>query len=106
MEIDCPEPVKIRLSADALEELGTRRVAWSDLDGNGHLFSGRYGDMVWDFLPEDLRERPVDVFQINYSREATLGESLRIRGIRDGETYRMEGRVEDAVSFAAECVFA
>ena len=105
VEIECPEPRKIRLPGEGPEDLGVRRIRWSDLDGNGHLFSGRYGDIVWDFLPEDLRERPVDEFQINYSREAVLGEDLRIRGIRDGDAYRMEGRTGDAVSFTAECVF-
>ena len=45
-EIDCPEPKKIVLPHEGLEDLGTRRVVWSDLDGNGHLYSGNYGDIV------------------------------------------------------------
>ena len=53
--IDCPDPQKITLPRQGLEELGERQVRWSDLDGNGHLFSGRYGDIVWDYLPADLQ---------------------------------------------------
>lgn len=38
-EIDAPDTRKILLPKEGLEELGTRRVVWSDLDGNGHLYS-------------------------------------------------------------------
>ena len=60
-------------------------MSWSDLDGNGHLFSGNYGDIVWDYLPPDLREREVSVFQINYQKEAGLGEELALSGWRTAD---------------------
>lgn len=103
-EIDCPEPKRIRLPAE-LDDLGTRVIRWSDLDGNGHLFSGNYGEIVWDFLPADLQSRPVDTFAINYSREVTLGDGLRLSGARDGDAYRMEGRGPSELCFTAECTF-
>ena len=105
-EIDCPEPKKIRLPSDGLQELGERVIRWSDLDGNGHLFSGNYGDIVWDFLPPDLQSRPVDTFAINYSREVTLGDSLRLAGYLEGNVYRMEGHGPAELCFTAECAFA
>ena len=104
-EIDCPEPKKIVLPREDLEDLGTRRVVWSDLDGNGHLYSGNYGDIVWDYLPGDLQERSPREFYINYSKEATLGQELRLEGFREGETYRMEGLGPDGTCFTALCVF-
>ena len=105
-EIDCPPPRKILLPREGLEELGTRQVRWSDLDGNGHLFSGNYGDIVWDALPADLQGRALDTFYINYSKEATLGEELRLRGLRDGENaYLMEGLGPEDVCFTARCEF-
>ena len=104
-EIDCPEPHKIALPREGTEDLGTRIVRWSDLDGNGHLYSGNYGDIVWDALPEDLRDQVPREFQINYSKEATLGEELRLVGVREGETYRMEGLGPEAPCFTALCVF-
>ena len=105
-EIDCPEPRKILLPKEGLEDLGERKVVWSDLDGNGHLFSGNYGDIVWDYLPADLQGRTVKEFAINYSREAKFGDSIRIRGIREENAYLMEGLGEDGVCFTAKCVFA
>ena len=105
--IDCPEPKKIRLPAEDGAELGTRAVVWSDLDGNGHLFSGVYGDILWDFLPEDLRERPVETVSINYRKEATLGDSLRLVGERESDTvFRCGGFGPGGPCFAAEIVFA
>lgn len=104
-EIDCPEPKKIVLPREGLEELGCRRVMWSDLDGNGHLFSGNYGDIVWDYLPADLQERTPREFFINYSREATLGQELRLLGFREGDAYRMGGLGPEDTCFTALCVF-
>ena len=104
-EIDCPEPKKIVLPREDLEDLGIRRVVWSDLDGNGHLYSGNYGDIVWDYLPGDLQERSPREFYINYSKEATLGQELRLEGFREGETYWMEGLGPDGTCFTALCVF-
>ena len=103
--IDCPEPKKIVLPNGGLEDLGTRRVRWSDLDGNGHLYSGNYGDIVWDVLPADLQTRVPKEFYINYSREATLDEELRLEGFREADTYRVEGLGPEGTCFTAMCVF-
>ena len=105
VELDCPDPKKIVLPHEGLEDLGRRTIRWSDLDGNGHLYSGNYGDIVWDALPGDLQERVPREFHINYSKEATLGETLELRGFREGETYRGEGLGPAAPCFTALCVF-
>lgn len=104
-EIDCPQPKKILLPKEGLEELGARKVVWSDLDGNGHLYSGRYGDIIWDYLPADLQDLEVKEFYINYSKEATLEQELRIRGFREENAYRMEGVGPHATCFTALCVY-
>ena len=104
-EVDCPDPRKITLPREGLEDLGTRKVVWSDLDGNGHLYSGKYGDIVWDYLPPDLQERAPREFFINYSKEATLGQELRLEGFREADTYRVEGLGPGGTCFTAMCVF-
>lgn len=106
VEIDCPEPKKIVLPREGTEDLGHRTIRWSDLDGNGHLFSGNYGDIVWDALPEDLQSRVPREFYINYSKEAILGEDLRLEGFREGDTYRVEGVGPGGPCFTALCVFS
>ena len=102
----CPVAKKIVLPREGTEDLGHRAIRWSDLDGNGHLFSGNYGDIVWDALPEDLQSRVPREFYINYSKEATLGEDLRLAGFREGDTYRVEGMGPGGPCFTALCVFS
>ena len=104
-KIDCPAPRKIVLPREGTEELGVRKIRWSDLDGNGHVYSANYGDFVWDYLPEELQPRVPREFYINYSKEATLGEELRILGLREDGSYRMEGLGPDGPCFTALCVF-
>ena len=103
--IDAPATKKVLLPREGLEELGLRRVVWSDLDGNGHVYSGNYGDFVWDYLPADLQEKLPREFHINYSKEATLGQELRMVGCRQGSDYLMEGMGPEGVCFSAQCVF-
>ena len=104
--IDCPEPKKVMLPKEGLEDLGSRVIRWSDLDGNGHVYSGNYGDIVWDHLPPDLRDRTPSAFYINYSREATLDQELRLLGLREGEdAYLMEGVGPGGTCFTCRCEF-
>ena len=103
--IDCPESKKVMLPKEGLEDLGSRVIRWSDLDGNGHVYSGNYGDFVWDYLPADLQEKVPREFFINYSKEATLGQELRMVGCRKGGEYLMEGLGPEGVCFSAQCVF-
>ena len=105
-EIDCPEPKKIVLPKEGLEDLGERKVVWSDLDGNGHLFSGNYGDIVWDYLPADLQHCVPAAFSINYSREAKFGDTLHLYGAREEHGYLMEAMGNEGVCFTAHCEFA
>ena len=93
------------LPKEEREGLGTRRIVWSDLDGNGHLFSGNYGDIVWDALPADLQEKSPVEFYVNYNREATLGAELCLAGVRAENTYCMEGVGPNGTCFTALCVF-
>jgi acyl-ACP thioesterase len=103
--IDCPQPKKLLLPQEGREDLGVRRVVWSDLDGNGHLFSGNYGDIVWDYLPADLQDQTPVEFYINYNKEATLGEELQLVGCRQEDHYYMEALGPNGPCFTALCVF-
>lgn len=105
VEIDCPEPKKILLPKEGLEDLGTRQIRWSDLDGNGHLFSGNYGDIVWDALPADLQEKSAAEFYINYSKEVRLNDKVRLEGFRTENGYLMQGHGPESLCFTAQCVF-
>ena len=104
-EIDCPDTRKIQLPKEGMEEWGVRPVRWSDLDGNGHVYSGRYGDIAWDVLPPDLQDRTPREFYINYSHEAMLGQELRLLGVRTAEGCKVEGVGPHGACFTCECIF-
>ena len=104
--IDCPDTKKIVLPHEGLTELGLRTVRWSDLDGNGHLYSANYGDIIWDYLPPALQERVPREFYINYSHEALLGEELRLMGYQNPDSsYLVEALTPRGTCFTAQCVF-
>ena len=69
------------------------------------VYGGNYGDFVWDYLPADLQEKLPREFFINYSKEATLGQELRLVGFRRDNEYLVEGVGPEGVCFSARCVF-
>ena len=104
-DTDCPDCRKILPPREKLAEAAVRKVRFTDLDHNGHLYSGRYPDIVWDELPEDLQRGTLRDFQINYSKEATLGEELTLLACREGQTYEMEGLCGPERCFTCRCEF-
>lgn len=73
-----PLPLRFRMPAQQdMEEVGTRRVVYSDIDYNRHMNNTRYPDMLCDFLP-DVLSRTVTGMSLSYLREAAFGHTLRV----------------------------
>ena len=68
-------PARIRVKST--ESVATHRVAFSDLDRNGHMNSIRYIDILLDAATVDPSQsmRRID---ISYAREARFGDTLYI----------------------------
>ena len=64
-------------------------------------YLGRYGIA----LPEDLQIQTPREFQINYSREAVLRDTLRLEGFRGEAGYFVEGLGPRGACFTALCAF-
>ena len=75
--------------------LGERRIVYTDLDANRHVFCANYGNIIADFLPEHIVSKPVSTLEITYAKEALLGETLTIAGQETGDGYVMVGRHPD-----------
>ena len=71
-----------------MEEVGQRRVVYSDCDYNGHINNTHYPDLLCDFLP-DGETRPVADVVINFLGEAPFGDTLTVYRAPDPER---EGR--------------
>lgn len=96
-----PEDRMERFSVpDGMEKRGERRVFHSDLDANGHMNNTVYGDIVWDFLPPDVRAAS-RIIQINYLSETEEGDTLKLSGDKCGGKFLLRGENGNGVSFTA-----
>jgi acyl-ACP thioesterase len=94
-----------RIRSENLQFLGTRKVAFSDLDGNGHVYNSNYADFAMDFLPTEVFERPIDNFRINYNSETKLGDSIDIFGEILQEKAILSGKCNGKNCFECEIMY-
>ncbi len=93
-DVDCPPLTQVEVPIQ-LERLGQRKIAYTDLDANRHVYCANYGNIVDDFLPDELVRKPFSMFEITYAKEALLGETLDILGAETPEGYVLLGRHPD-----------
>ena len=103
--IDCPPLTQLTAPAE-MTLLGQRRISYTDLDANNHVYCANYGNIIADYLPDTLVTRPVSTFEITYVKEALLSETLDISGAFSGDAYIMLGRHADGTdSFITRLTF-
>lgn len=91
-----------------LIEIGSHEVVYSDLDYNGHANNAKYTVWALDALPfEYVRTHPIKRININFNREAHLGETVHLLHSQLApEKHLLEGRVGDSQIFLIELTFA
>lgn len=102
MEIDCSEPLKIRMPKD-MEYVRTREIYYSDLDCNGHTYNAVYADIAYDSLPFATAQKTLRDFSINFVNEARVGDTLKIYRKLEQQTAWVQGVGEKGVCFS--CCF-
>jgi acyl-ACP thioesterase len=85
------------------------KVAYSDIDTNGHTNNAMYMQWAMDALDYELASsRPVKEFTINFNHETKAGETVSIYRtiVEKGDDLYVyvEGRMPDASSFIVEIV--
>ena len=87
--------------------LGDRPIRYSDLDGNRHVNNAVYGDILFDFLPENwLRGRLIHRAVLLYEHEARWSDTLQIKGCQiDPNSWYLAGYRDGERCFAAEVAF-
>ena len=104
--IEVDTPLRFRMPRElAFEQVGQRRVVYSDLDYNMHMNNTKYPNMVCDFLPNapELRVRGMS---LSYHKEAAFGDLLTVERATDGAgTWYFRTRKEEQVCLEA-MVFA
>ena len=103
---DCMEPGKIVLPEGAVL-LDERKIRYSDLDANGHTTNSRYGAFILDCLPQEYLNKEYTDFKINFSKEAMLGQTLKIYAFFDTDSKKiiLQGTTEQGSSFESELYY-
>lgn len=98
------EPQKIKMAQ--IDFLGERKIVYSDIDANGHVYNAVYAAIAYDYLPLSLLERELTDFCINFKQEAKLGETLSILFQQEENHGYLLGKLQESVSFECEFTFA
>ena len=93
-DVDCPPMTPVTLP-EGLHDLGQRKVVYTDLDANRHVYCANYGRIIADYLPAALAGQAISGLDITYAKEAQLGETLHILGTVTDDGYVMVGRHPD-----------
>lgn len=84
-----------------MQQVGTRRIVYSDIDANGHVYNAVYLSIACDNLPSEFLENDISDFQINFKQEAKLGQDLAIKtSIVDNIAY-ITGEFDGIISYEA-----
>ncbi len=106
--VDCPPCGKIP-QPENMEKLGEKEAGYSDMDANGHMNNSRYAAFIMDFLPEKLHQKEVEIFKINFAKEARKGDIISIYGnvpdTEDSNKITITGKTQNHVCFESEILF-
>ena len=84
----------------------THRVAYSDLDINGHTNNARYVVWAMDCLPQEVTAGgPVKDLYINFIKETVPGDNVQLYSTQEGNAWYVEGRVGDKTCFLVKMEF-
>lgn len=96
---------RLRLKEEDAESVDVRKIRFSHLDGNGHVHNTIYADLAVDALPAVLLEKPLKEFQLNFCREAMLGDELPIFRRIDGNEAIVKGTLAGKDCFICKMLF-
>lgn len=107
--VTVPSCQKVKLSTankESLVTLGEHKVTRTEIDGNGHLHSSHYANIIWDFLPTHLLEKKLHSFSMEFQKEVTEGDRIIIAGTEgDAMSYLMIGTCGENETFKAKLEF-
>ncbi|MEG2814014.1 MAG: thioesterase, partial [Oscillospiraceae bacterium] len=93
---------RLKIDEENLIFIGERKIVYSDIDANGHLYNAFYADIAYDFLPENFTQKDLIDFAINFKQEAKLQDIIKIYMSINENTVSFIGKLQNIISF--ECV--
>ncbi len=73
---------------------GSFTVPYSYVDLNGHMNNTRYFDLAEDWMPPDLRLRPLREAAVEYGGEARLGTPIHLTHRLEESSFSLSGETE------------
>lgn len=92
-EVSAPMPQKIAFTCTEGNKVGERRVRYSDLDANGHVYNAVYADIASDFAPSQIFAHTLTDFSLNFVSEAKLGDTIDMYMEYNGSLCTLCGEV-------------
>lgn len=91
---------RIKFQDVSFEKIGEHQVVWTEIDGNGHLHSAFYSDIVYNHLPEGLRKASAKSFSIEFQKESYLDDVITLSlGEVGGNHYIITGESKGVPNF-------
>ncbi|WMJ21775.1 thioesterase [Paludicola sp. MB14-C6] len=90
---------------EILEKKGTRKIVYSDIDANNHVYNAVYAAIACDFLPQEMMDKKLTDFRINFKQEAILGQNLIIKLNCMNNKTVVIGNLNQIQSFECEFTF-
>lgn len=82
--------------------LGNVPVSYSRIDVNRHLNNTQYADIICDFLPLNfVCDYSLKKMVIYYHKEAKLGENISLFSQQIQNSFIVQGKIDEAISFDA-----
>ncbi len=102
-KVDVIMPSRLKLPELPILQ-GERKIVFSDIDANNHVYNAVYASIACDFLKPEQLEKDIIDFRINFKQEAKLGEVMSISSLSVDSTTFVIGEVNTTTSF--ECEFS
>lgn len=84
------EDRRIRFHAEEMQRTDVREIYYSQIDRNGHMNNTFYPDIVYDYLPTELKASAVGkTLTVYYSGEIMCGEKMEIYTSSDERSFRL-----------------
>lgn len=100
------KPGKISIPEN-LEQIGSHKIVFSDMDANGHTNNSKYANFVIDCLPEEFQNKTFKEMRLNYSKEAVLGEEVSVFAAfnKDENKISVVGKLTTETCFECELFY-
>ncbi len=101
---DCLPATRLKITEE-LNEVGKRKIRYSDIDANNHVYNAVYAGIACDYIPSELMQREIADFRINFKQEAVLDKEMTIKTKIEDNNATVVGEIENGISFECEFIF-